>query len=87
MAWDTTSTHSLQAFAEWTRKQTDALIVVIIRPKAGVIAVDETIHVLDVHDRLWEKDMPALLEGLVRSRDEMQAAQLKREAKARAKAV
>lgn len=80
--WDLTSTHSLEAAAEWMREKSDALIVVVIRPQDGVLAVDPLINVLDVHDRLWE-DVPKLLEGLVRYRDEQRAKQLRREAKAR----
>lgn len=80
-AWDLTSTHSLEAAAEWLRTKSDALIVVVIRPGDAVLAADPTIHALDVHDRLWERDVPKLLESLVRSREEERGKQLKREAK------
>ena len=79
--WDLTSTHSLEAWAEWMRKQSDALIVVVIRPQDGTLAADPLIDVIDVHDRLWDVDMPKLLEGLLRARDEERTKQLKREAK------
>ena len=79
--WDLTSTHSLEAAAEWMRVRSDALIVVIIRPGDAVLAADPLIDVLDIHDRLWDKDMPALLGSLRRSRDEARGKQLKREAK------
>ncbi len=79
--WDLTSTHSLEAAAEWLRSKSDALIVVVVRPGDGALAADPLIDVLDVHDRLWDKDMPKLLEGLLRTRDEERAKQLKREAK------
>jgi hypothetical protein len=59
----------------------DALIVVVIRRGDGTLAADPLIDVIDVHDRLWERDMPKLLEGLVRARDAERARQLKREAK------
>ena len=78
--WDLTSTHSLEAAANWLREKSDALIVVVIRPQDGVLAVDQLISVLDVHDRLWE-GMPKLLEGLKDYRDAERAKQLKREAK------
>lgn len=80
-AWDLTSTHSLEAYAEYQRVKTDALIVVIIRPGDAVLAADPLLHPLDVHDRLWDKDVPKLLESLRRSRDEERGKQLKREAK------
>ncbi len=79
--WDLKSTHSLEAHAEWIRSNTDALIVLIIRPQDAVLSVDDLIDVIDVHDRIWEKDFPRLLESLVRIRDEKRAKQLKREAK------
>lgn len=79
--WDLTSTHSLEAYGEYVRKAADALIVVIIRPEDAVLAVDPLIDVMDVHDRLWEKDMPKLLGSLRRSRDEVRGKALKREAK------
>jgi hypothetical protein len=81
--WDLTSTHSLEAYGEYVRKAADALIVVIIRPGDAVLAADPLIDVLDIHDRLWEKDVPALLGSLRRSRDEERDKQLKREAKAK----
>lgn len=79
--WDLTNTHSLEAAAEWMRLRSDALIVVIIRPEDAVLAVDPLIDVMDVHDRLWERDMPKLLGSLRRSRDETRGKALKREAK------
>ncbi|MFC5861067.1 hypothetical protein ACFPT7_02045 [Acidicapsa dinghuensis] len=79
--WDLTSTHSLEAAAEWLRKKSDALIVVVIRPQDGALAVDEQIDVLDVHDRLWDGSMPKLLGRLREIRDGQRAKLLKREAK------
>lgn len=79
--WDLASTHSLEAYGEYVRKTADALIVVIIRPGDAVLAADPLIDVLDIHDRLWEKDVPALLGSLRRSREEERGKQLKREAK------
>ncbi len=80
--WDMTSAHSLEAAAEWLRKEADALVVVVIRAGDGTLAADGLIDVMDVHDRLWQ-DVPKLLGGLRRSREEWQAAQRKREAKGR----
>ncbi len=79
--WDLASTHSLEAFAEWARVKSDALLVVIIRPHDAVLAADPLLSPLDAHDRLWDRDVPKLLESLVRQRDEQQGKQLKREAK------
>jgi hypothetical protein len=79
--WDLTSPHSLMAAAEWLREQSGALIVVVIRPGDGALAADPLIDVLDVHDRLWERDMPKLLQSLRATRDEERAKALKREAK------
>lgn len=79
--WDLTSTHSLESAAEWLREKADALIVVVIRPGDAVLAADPLLDVMDVHDRLWDKDVPKLLESLVRSRDEERGKVLKREAK------
>jgi hypothetical protein len=83
MAWNTDSTHSLEAWAEYQRKQVDGLIVVVIRAKDAVLAADPLLDVLDVHDRLWERDVPALLASLRRAREEVRGAQLKREARKR----
>lgn len=80
--WDLTSTHSLEAAAEWMRVRADALIVVVIRPGDAVLAADPLIDVMDVHDRIWEKDMPKLLASLRRIRDEQRGKVSKREAKA-----
>lgn len=79
--WDLTSTHSLEAAAEWLRERSGALIVVVVRSGDGALAADPLISVLDVHDRLWEKDVPMLLDSLVRHRDGERAKQLKREVK------
>ena len=78
--WDLTSTHSLEAATEWLREKSDALIVVVIRAGDGALAADPLIDVVDVKDRLWE-DVPKLLGGLRRVRDEERAKALKREAK------
>ena len=78
--WDLTSTHSLEAAAEWLRKRSDALIVVVIRASDGSLAVDPLIDVIDVKDRIWE-DVPKLLGELRRIRDDERAKQLKREAR------
>jgi hypothetical protein len=78
--WDLTSTHSLAAAAEWLRERSDALVVLVIRPKDGALAVDPLIDVIDVKDRVWE-DVPKLLGELRRIRDEERTKQLKREAK------
>jgi hypothetical protein len=45
--WDLTSTHSLEAAAEWLRVRSDALIVVVIRPGDGALAADPLIDVID----------------------------------------
>lgn len=79
--WDLTSTHSLEAAAEWLRERSDALIVVVIRPGDGALAADPLIDVLDVHDRLWDRDLPKLLGRLRDMRAEERAKVLKREAK------
>lgn len=79
--WDLTSTHSLEAAAEWLRERSDALIVVVIRPGDGALAADPLIDVLDVHDRLWDGDLPKLLGRLRDIRAEGRAKALKREAK------
>ena len=79
--WDMKSTHSLTAAAEWMRKQSDALVVVIVRPGDGALAADPLIDVLDVHDRLWDKDLPKLLAALKATREDEWAKVLKKEAK------
>lgn len=83
--WDLTSTHSLEAAAEYLRKKADALIVVVIRPGDGALAVDELLDALDVHDRLWDGavvgTMQPLLRRLKEMRDEKRQKVLKREAK------
>ncbi len=81
--WDLTSTHSLEAAAEWLREKSGALIVVVIRPGDGALAADPLLDVVDVHDRLGDGDTPKLLGRLKEIRDEERSMVLKREAKKR----
>ncbi len=81
--WDLTSTHSLEAAAEWLRKKSGALIVFVIRPGDGALAADPLLDVVDVHDRLGDGDTPKLLGRLKEIRDEERSMVLKREAKKR----
>jgi hypothetical protein len=78
--WDLKSTHSLEAAAEYFRKKSDALIVIVIRPHDGTLAADLLIDGIDVEDRL-NQDIHKLTNSLQEIRDIERARQLKREKK------
>ncbi len=61
--WDMTTTNSLEAAAGWLRKQSDAVLVVVIRAQDAVVAVDEGIGVGDVCGIL-ERCLPEALARL-----------------------
>lgn len=45
--WDLTSLHSLEGGAEWIRKKSGALLVLVVRPGDVAFALDPTIRVAD----------------------------------------
>jgi hypothetical protein len=48
--WDLTSTHSLEAAAEWLRKQADATCVLVVRGKDYAWAVAGDVKADDAYD-------------------------------------
>ena len=46
-AWDLTSTHSLEGAAEWVRKKSGALLVMVIRPEDAAFALDPAVRASD----------------------------------------
>jgi len=68
--WDLTSTHSLEGAAEWIRKRSDAILVLVVRGEDFAFAVDgrvtpgnarEMVEVVmpDVERRLTEQRLEA----------------------------
>ena len=75
-SWDMTSTHSLEAAAEWLRKNADALLVLVIRGEAeGVrgadvaFALHPAVRVQDAADMVMAA-MPELPDSVMRMRAE-----------------
>jgi hypothetical protein len=48
--WDLTSTHALEAAAEWLRKRADATVVLVVRGKDYAFAVAPGVHPDDAYD-------------------------------------
>lgn len=74
--WDLTSTHSLEGAAEWLRKRSDALLVLVIRGQhhgdcvADVaFATDPTLRPEEVLDMV-DAAMPELVESMTKLRAE-----------------
>lgn len=69
---DWTKTGTVEGYAEYLRKQSDALCVVVIRPFNSVLAADPALKVEDCGERLAEE-----LPGLVLKLHEARAAKKK----------
>ena len=52
-SWDMTSTHSLEAGAEWMRSSSKALLVLIVRDNDAVLAVAAGIRPADIEGMLY----------------------------------
>jgi len=65
--WDLTSTNSVRGAAEWLRKRSDALFVLIVRPNDVVIDHDPRMEPMDIINTL-RNEMPALLQYLIDQR-------------------
>jgi hypothetical protein len=65
--WDLTSTHSLEGAAEWIRKQSSALLVLVVRPADVAFAVDPAIRLLDALTMV-EVAMPELEKSVTEQR-------------------
>ena len=74
--WDLTSLHSLEGAAEWIRKNSGALLVLVVRAEDVAFAVDAQVAPADARDMV-EIVMPGAMARLESER---------LEAKARAKA-
>jgi hypothetical protein len=70
---DWTKTGTVVAFAEWIRKDSDALLVMVVRRDDSVLAADPKMPVADVY-RLVEEYIPALAADLEKSRAEKRKA-------------
>lgn len=58
--WD----HSLEGAAQWIRKRSDALLVLVIRPNDVAFAVDPRLAPVDAIAAVCE-EMPGLLQHLI----------------------
>jgi hypothetical protein len=65
--WDLTSTHSLEGAAEWIRKQSGALLVLVVRAEDVAFAVDSSIRLLDAVTMV-EVAMPELEKSVTEQR-------------------
>ncbi|MGB7985080.1 MAG: hypothetical protein WCF54_07970 [Terracidiphilus sp.] len=70
---DWTRTGTVEGYAEYLRKKSDALCVVVIRPFNSVLAADADISVADCQKRLLE-EIPGLIGELHRARAEKKKA-------------
>jgi cysteine synthase len=70
---DWTRTGTVEGYAEYLRKQSDALCVVVIRPFNSVMAADPLLAPADCATRL-DEELPGLLAELVKARLEKKKA-------------
>ena len=70
---DWTRTGTVEGYAEYLRKQSDALCVVVIRPFNSVLAADPDLAPADCGERLAE-ELPGLILGLRQARAEKKKA-------------
>lgn len=67
--WDLTSRHSLEGAAEWVRKKSGALLVLVVRGEDVAFALDPAIRLADA-GAMVEAAMPELVESVTRQRAE-----------------
>ena len=72
--WDLTSTHALEAAAEWIRKRAGALAVVIVRVDDAVLSVDPQMTPRDADGLVCER-MRELARGVDQARREKRQAE------------
>lgn len=65
--WDLTSQHSLEGAAEWIRKNSGALMVLVVRPEDVALAVDPWIAAKDI-STMVEVAMPEVQSRLAEKR-------------------
>jgi cysteine synthase len=70
---DWTRTGTVAGYAEYLRKQSDALCVVVIRPFNSVLAADPDLTPTDCGERLAE-ELPGLVLGLREAREQKKRA-------------
>lgn len=78
--WDLTSTHALEGAAEWIRKRSDAIVVMVIRGQDKAFAVADTCAPGDAADLVRDL-LPEMVEETNRDRA------VKREAETRKRAA
>lgn len=71
--WDLTILHSLESAAEWIRKGSGALLVLVVRAEDIAFAVDGQVAPADSKDMV-EFVMPRVVERLIQQRNEAMAA-------------
>jgi hypothetical protein len=72
--WDLTSIHSLASAADWIRKQSDGLVVLVIRPEDFAFSVDPAVSPGDAIALVKEELGDVLAELMARRRQESEAA-------------
>lgn len=65
--WDLTSVHALEGAAEWIRKRSDAIVVMVIRGQDTAFAVAESCAPSDAAD-LVRDQLPQMVEDTNRAR-------------------
>lgn len=79
--WDLTSTHSLEAAAEWIRSRSDAIVVMVVRGRDMAMAVDERCAPSDAADLVREL-LPRMVEDVNRARAAKRDAETRKRAAA-----
>lgn len=79
--WDLTSTHSLDGAAEWIRKRSDAIVVMVVRGRDMAFAVDERCAPADAAELVRDL-LPRMVEDVNKDRAERRAAQTRKRAAA-----
>lgn len=71
--WDLSSTHALEAAAEWLRRRSGALAVVVVRVGDAVLSADAALAPRDAYGMVCGQ-MGALREGLESARRQKRTA-------------
>jgi hypothetical protein len=63
--WDLASVHSLEAAAKWIRKNSGAQLVLVIRPRDAVVAIEPGMQPMQAITTV-RNELPALLDFLIK---------------------
>lgn len=77
--WDLISTHALEGAAEWIRKRSDAIVVMVVRGQDTAFAVAESCAPADAAE-LVRDELPRMVEETNRARSSRRDAQTRKRA-------